>query len=51
MKIEEIKKELLEDRKFMEEIYRFIQIKMREEFDKEIKKSLVDGTTTNDNEN
>lgn len=50
MKIEEIKKELLEDRKFMEEIYRFIQIKMREEFDKEIKKSLADGTT-DDNEN
>ena len=53
MGIEELKKlkeALLDDKSFMETIYKFVKVREKEDFIKEIEKSLAD-STTNDNEN
>ena len=48
--LKKLKEDLLGDKNFMETIYRFVKVREKEDFIKEIEKSLAD-STTNDNEN
>lgn len=48
MEIDEIKKALLADKDFIEQIYIFIKNRNKEEFTKSIKKLLVDRATNDD---
>lgn len=49
MNIEELKKELLQDKEFMDNVYNFVRKEEIRRFDEYIKKLSSVGSTTNDN--